>query len=422
LGGDLTTLREHNLSRVLEALLSQREGLTQFEIAARIELSRTTVSTLVAALGDVLLPGGAHEPDRGRPPKRWRVDPAAAYAIGVDVGRTRVRAAATDAFGQLAGAPLTQPLTHGFERPHQIMAAAAGLVEQLVSDAPIPCARIAAVTIGLPGAVDATSGVMTDDAARPWTGLDVRDEVRKRWPHDVIPKLYADNDANLGALAEHRFGAGRGMHSLMYVKWSTGIGSGLVLGDTLWRGHAGVAGEIGHLPVRPTAHEAAILRLPPLRERRKCPDCHQVDCLQSVASGKTVAEALGLRDLAAVAHAALDESSHESEAARRTLKVAAGLIGRAIGPVLTLLNVERIVVGGMVGPELYPLLAEDLSSGLSATALPAARAGVSIAMGELGGRASVWGAAVAGFDQHGVDFLLAAAERKRPGHTLVATG
>jgi predicted NBD/HSP70 family sugar kinase len=410
-GGDLTTLREHNLTRVLDALLLRPEGLRQIEIAEQTNLSRTTVSTLLGELAEVLILEGEPEINRGRPPKRWRVNPTYAYAIGVDVGRTQIRAAATDSFGALVSEPITQRVARIFDRPHQLIATAAALVERLIDEADIPCARIAAVTIGLPGAVDAARGVMTDDAARPWAGLDVRDEVRKRWPHDVVPELLADNDANLAALAEHRFGAGQAVDSSMFVKWSTGIGSGLVLDNALWRGHAGVAGEIGHLCVRPTKQEASSLRLPQAAARPECPDCHQADCLELVASGRVVAAAVGLEDLSAVARAALDGSSPKSDAARKALKAAATLIGRAIGLALTILNVERVIVGGMVGRELYSLLAEDFSRGIAATALPAARANMSLAMGTLNGIAPVWGAALAGFDQHGIDFLLAAAER-----------
>jgi predicted NBD/HSP70 family sugar kinase len=420
-GGDLSTLREHNLRRVLEALLGDRDGLTQLEIATRTELSRSTVSTLVGRLVAVLLPEHEEDGERGRPAKRWRVDPTAAYAIGVDIGQTHVRAAMTDAFGQMICEPESNRIEHVFERPHQVMGVAATLVQQLVERAGVPCERIAAVTLGLPGAVNAADGVMTDDAARPWAGIDVRQEVRKRWPHDVVPPLLADNDANLGALAEHRFGAGRGAESFMYIKWSTGIGSGLVLDDDLWRGHAGVAGDVAHLPVDVTPQESAILRLPTRAERKRCSVCAQVDCLGQIASGATVARAVQLRDLTAVVEAALDPSAPASESARTALRTAAGLIGKAVGPALTLLNLERVVVGGLIGRELYALLVEDLWRGISQCTMPAARAGLSLEMGALGGAASVWGASIAGFDQHGVEHLMRPA-RRVPQLSLTAAG
>jgi predicted NBD/HSP70 family sugar kinase len=118
-----------------------------------------------------------------------------------------------------------------------------------------------------------------------------------------------------------------------------------------------------------------------------------------------------LPDLSAVVSAALDASSDAHSSALKVMKVAAGVVGKSIGPALTLLNVQRVIVGGLVGRELYPLLVDDLKHGLESTALPAARRGFSLEKGVLGGTASVRGAAVAGFDAHGVDFLLSVAER-----------
>ena len=77
-----------------------------------------------------------------------------------------------------------------------------------------------------------------------------------------------DNDANVAALGEWRFGAGQGAASLLYVTISTGIGGGWVLGGRIWGGADGMAGEIGHMIVRPGGAPAPAAGAAVRRRRR----------------------------------------------------------------------------------------------------------------------------------------------------------
>lgn len=413
-GGDLTDLREQNLRRVLAVLLANREGLTQPEVVERTGLSRTTVSSLVGSLERVVVAEPVRKrSDRGRPLMAWHVDPSAACSIGIDIGRTHVAVAATNSFGEIFCGPLTEPVAGVLERPHHVLAAVADLLEELIDGDGLAHKDIAAVTVGLPGPVGVSTGVMEDPATPAWAGIDAREEIRKRWPHPSVPALLADNDANLGAIAEHRLGAGRDAQSLLFIKWSSGIGGGLILNGSSWRGSSGVAGEIGHLPVQPSEQEAAVLGLPADRDGWPlCERCSRPNCLEQLAGGQTVAGAAGLPDLEAVILAGLDKSAGpEAERAAQVLKTAAGLIGRAVGPTLTLLDVERVIIGGVAGqPALYPLLVEDFANGLAATATGKALRDASLEVGALGRDAPVLGAAIAGLDGFGVSFLLAMAD------------
>jgi len=418
-GGDLTDLREQNLRRLLSVLLEDRDGLTQSELVDRTNLSRSTVSSLTALLEGVLVSEPVKgAPERGRPVLAWHVDPSSAYSIGIDIGRTHVTVVATDAYGDVCLGPLTEPVQGILKRPHHVLGVVAEMLQRLVDHNEIFCDHIAAVTIGLPGPVEVTAGTMNDAAAPAWSGLDVREEVRKRWPRSPVPHLLADNDANLGAIAEHRSGAGIGAQSALFIKWSSGIGGGLILNGWLWHGSTGVAGEIGHLPVQVTPVEAASLRLDPDPSTwPRCVRCGQSHCLELLAGGQTVAAATRHPDFDAVIEAVLQprqaDDPHEREV-REVLEVAARLIGRAVGPTLTLLDVERVIIGGIAGqPGLYPLLAEAFADGLSETGMTQALADASLEIGALGRVAPVEGAALAGFDWFGVTYLLEAAEAAR---------
>ena len=102
--------------------------------------------------------------------------------------------------------------------------------------------------MGLPGPIEQREGTVGSTAILPgWIGMTAAAEMRRRLEIPVM----VDNDANLGALAEAAFGAGRDAGDLIYLKVSAGIGAGLILNGRLYRGSAGLAGELGHVLVDP---------------------------------------------------------------------------------------------------------------------------------------------------------------------------
>ncbi len=106
----------------------------------------------------------------------------------------------------------------------------------------------AAVGVSFGGPVDFTAGVVRlSHHVRGWEALPLRDRLAAEFGCPVA----VDNDANVAALGEHRFGAGRGLSDLMYITVSTGVGGGWILGGRPWRGHEGMAGEIGHTVADP---------------------------------------------------------------------------------------------------------------------------------------------------------------------------
>ncbi len=425
-GGQVGNLKEQNCRRVLAVLLGSPSGLSQARIAEITGLSRSSVSSLLEELRTVLLHTEKANPTgNGRPVGLWRLDRRCCLSVGIDIGRTHVAVLVTDVFGAQIAGPVRESTLEVLADPEGTLELATSLVRRLFASQPkFHCADVAVVTIGLPGPVDRDNGRMTDVAAPDWAGIDVRREVQRRWPDPGSPMRLAENKANLGALAEHRYGAGRGASGLLYIDWSSGIGGGLVLSGRVWRGHSGFAGEIGHIAIRPSKDQLRTLRLPLDAGRRaECPHCRQRDCLDGIVGGVIVSESVGLPNLDAVAEAALDPERPQCEGAREVLAVAAELIGRAIGPTLTLINPERVIVGGAVGrPGLSRLLLESLQRGIEQTSFADAAADAALKVGVLDRRAPVRGAARLGLDICAVDRLLKLATSSVPINRPAAVG
>jgi glucokinase len=207
------------------------------------------------------------------------------------------------------------------------------------------------------------------------------------------------NDLSAAAWGEKRFGAARGLDDAALIFVGSGVGSGLILGGRLHEGHRGVAGELGHVKVRPLRRSTA---------ERRC-GCGQSGCLEAYTSGMNIAArvreeleagaASAIRDLVQgdlgrvtasvidAAHARGDRYAVELWAE------VADLLGNAVASVVTLLNPARVILGGGVilgCPELHRLVREVLAARASRSAV----AELTVEGAFLGDDAGVVGAAL----------------------------
>jgi len=107
-------------------------------------------------------------------------------------------------------------------------------------------ASLRGVGVSVPGPLDPERGVLLDPPnLAGWREV----PIRRLLEASLGLPVQVENDANAAALAEHRFGAGRGFRHLAYLTMSTGVGAGLVLDGKLYAGRQGMAGEVGHAPV-----------------------------------------------------------------------------------------------------------------------------------------------------------------------------
>jgi predicted NBD/HSP70 family sugar kinase len=373
-GHSLAQLRSSNL-RAITALLGSGGPQSRADLARGSGLSRTTVSSLVSELLD----GGlvVETEDRGTPYKGGSGRPPLLVALairpggvaGVDIGHGHVRVAVSDRSATIRAE--VETTTDADPHGASTLDLAAHLVRRAAEDAETPVDDLLCVGLCVPAPIDRRSA-RVDQAVLPgWSQLAPADELSRRLGLPVV----VDNDANLGAMAEHQHGAGRGTADLLYVKLASGVGAGLVLGGRLHRGAAGLAGEIGHVLAR---EDGDVCR------------CGSRGCLETEVSTGRLLQLLrpvygddldldGLLELDAAGETAV----------RRVLTDAGHTTGRVLAGVCTTLNPAKIVVGGSLGSS--PTLVEAIRGGVDRYAHPEAAATCEVVSGYFGGRAEMIG-------------------------------
>ena len=244
---DTARMREHNAGLLLN-LIWRHQDISRAEIARRTGLSRSTVSAIVGDLiaSNLVHESGSGDSRGGRRPTLLRFADEAYAIVGIEMGASHLHVVATDLRGRVrAERQQAQPVV---AEPRSTLAALRELAAACLADLPLPHDRLLGVGIAVPCPVylDAP-GRLCRRLMPEWTDISLTDELRKSF---ACP-IYMDNDANLGALAERWWGAGKSGEDLAFIKVATGVGAGLIIGGQIYRGAGGTAGEIGHVAIDP---------------------------------------------------------------------------------------------------------------------------------------------------------------------------
>ncbi len=372
----MASLREANRRLVIDAL-RERGVASRAELARITGLSRSTVSTIVTDLLDSGLAGERDDqPDgeahAGRPPVMVSLNSSAGLAVGIDFGHRHLRVAVSDlSHTVLAETWRELDVDHSADEG---LATAVEFVDEVLAEADLDRARVIGVGMGLPAPIDRGTGAVQAASILPgWVGVDAAAEASARLGLPVE----VDNDANLGALAEHAWGAARGRSEVAYIKVSSGIGAGLISGGRLQHGVGGTAGEIGHTLI---AEGGPVCR------------CGNRGCLETLASTRAIAALLSASRSEEISTRRLLELCASGDAAAQRLVGDAGrAIGVAVANLCNLLNPECVVVGGDLSATGEVLLG-PLREEARRNAIPSAAEEVEIVAGVLGERAELLGA------------------------------
>lgn len=268
----------------------------------------------------------------------------AGYVLAVDIGGTKILTALVAASGTVQARHRAQTPARGVEPVLEAIAAGVRAVREASG---VAAGDIMALAVGAPGPLDPRTGVVFEPPnIEGWHTVPLADLLRERIRLPVI----VENDANAAAVGEWWVGAGSGVHDLVYITVSTGIGGGIIIGDRLVHGVSGTAGEVGHMTIDASG--------PP------CPCGRGTGHLEVLASGLAIARmareavAAGKRttvlDLAggdpeAIGARIVEEAARHGDAvAAEIFERAATYLGIGVASLLNVLNPARVIIGGGV--------------------------------------------------------------------------
>lgn len=374
--GSTASLRAANQRRVMAALQSGNGSqVSQAEIARTTHLAPATVSNIVRDLATAGLVDTVT--GSGRRGTAVTISRRAGLVVGVDFGHRHVRVAV----GDVAASVLAES-AEGLspDHPHQDgLDAVERLLFELLASIEGSREEVVTVGIGLPAPVNDEGVVMSSGILPGWVGVRASDVVEQR----LAAPAFVENDANLGALAEFRLGAGAGHNTMVFVKVASGLGAGLIVDGELFRGASGTAGEIGHLTFD---EQGPVCR------------CGSRGCLEAYTSvGMTealLAEQFPHATFQDLVRAALEGNV----AALRTFEDAGLHLGWGLAMLANLINPSTIVVGGEM-VRAGDMLLDAVRVGLRRHALPSVASHTSVVAAALGDRASVMGALLMAVDR-----------------------
>ncbi|MBR9973958.1 MAG: ROK family transcriptional regulator [Bacteroidetes bacterium] len=369
--------------RVLGLIWRERR-ISRADIARRTGLARSTVSEIVR---DLLHTGlvaevGTDRSSGGRRPIVLEFQDDAFGILGVDIGATHVAVAVTDLRGKvLAWREQLRPVRTD---PEQTRALVHELCDACLAEWGRGNKRLVGIGLAVPSPVDPRHPDRISEVVLPaWRGHIGIEDLHLRYDVPVL----VDNDANLGALAEGWWGAGRSVRDFTYIKVATGIGAGFILGGEIYRGSSGVAGEIGHVAIDPEGSSCV---------------CGLRGCLVTLVGTAALiarAEELlpGYPDSVLAGKTlridTLERAAIEGDAlAGRVVREAGEHLGIAVAGLLNLMNPEMVILGGGV-TRVRELLLEPLRHVVRNRTLVTAVAATEIRISELGARAVAIGAA-----------------------------
>jgi predicted NBD/HSP70 family sugar kinase len=230
--------------------------------------------------------------------------------------------------------------------------------------------------VALPGLVD-SDGRLLVAPNLGWSDVSVPERIGERLNRPPFP-IQAENEANLGALAELWEGAGREFSDFIYISGELGVGAGIIVAGELFRGAHGFGGELGHTTVDPGGELCA---------------CGNPGCLETRVALGALLRAAGLEPGARVEELAARAQGGD-ERVLGALADAGGWLGLGVASAANLLNPRGVVVGGYfatLAPWLLPGLREELDARVLAAEWDAPR----VVTSALGAEAAVRGASAA---------------------------
>jgi glucokinase-like ROK family protein len=363
-------------------------GISRADLADRMGLTRAAVTIIINDLiaNGIILNKESRSTTSGRPPVELEINPNQGFVGAVDIGARHLSVALGD-FSARILEEIEVPF-HVDKGPKECLQEADKILGELLQMRGLLSANLAAIGVGVPGPVIADKGMVMAPPIMPgWDRFPIRATLESQWGTAVT----LNNDAELGALGEWAYGAGRGEKNLAFIKVGSGIGAGLIVNQQIYGGNTGSAGEIGHLTVDENGPLCA---------------CGNHGCLEAFAGGHAIASqarklvASGKRTLLSENNLDSITARDVAEAARRgdltaqeIIKRSGTFVGIAIAGLINLINPSTVIIGGGVA-QVGDLLTGPIRQAVRERSLRASEHSVRITTAMLGRRSSLMGALV----------------------------
>jgi glucokinase len=257
-------------------------------------------------------------------------------AGAIDFGGTKLIIGLVDDTGRvLSQKQIPTPVEEG---PEIVAETAAALLTSLCRQESISLSQLDGVGATVPGLVDKEGLQLRWAPTHGWKDIPFAEFLSK---HLGVSAVIA-NDVNACALAEQKFGAGKGVDNLLWMTISTGIGGGLIVNGEIYPGGSGIAGEVGHIVIE---------------EDGPVCGCGNRGCLQAVASGTAITRRAREAGLAVTNSGEAAKLARQGDdRAIQVFREAAVYLGRALSFCFNILNPDIVVLGGGVAQSLDLLL------------------------------------------------------------------
>ena len=313
-----------------------------------------------------------------------------AFSVGVDLGATTVKSGVVDGKGIILHQVVAE--TKANEGPEVVVKQIASTIDGLLRHCSME--DVAGIGIGAPGVVSLDGNVVSHPPNfASWNDVDLASAISALYHLPVL----VENDANVAAIAEAKFGAGVFEKNFIFVIWGTGVGGGIIIDRKIFRGPYGGAGEIGHVSIDWNGPQC---------------NCGNRGCIESYIGqrylsqrakqlleqlqkdgGSSLIVSLVDGDLDNIEPKTISMAANQGDrAAREILEEAGRLLGYALAAAVNLLDVRVAVIGGGISASPDFVL-EAIQSAARSRVLEPHKAHIRVLRAKLGNAAGIIGAA-----------------------------
>lgn len=343
---DRAQVRDYNTSLIVN-LVKAAGTTSRAELARTSGLSPATISSIVARLlrSGILSQVALGSSTGGRPPVLVSVNEQAGSVVGIKLKEHGITTVLTDLGARVRySSEAPYPLVGD---PEAAVRAITTEVRTALSATGTKLREVLGVGVGVPGVIDAETGVCRSSPMLRWTEVPLQKPLRR----SLRLPVWVDNDVNTLAVADKWLGAGAEVNHFLTVTIGRGIGLGVVLNGDIYRGAIGAAGELGHTIVDPAGP--------------RC-ECGRRGCLEAIVGEPALraeaSRALGRQITLSELH---DMAAAGEPVIRAIVARAAGVLGHALANLVTVLNPERLILAGE-GTRLGPAFLDPLTEAVRA--------------------------------------------------------